>query len=92
MGALMATDYKQPKQLVERISGCFECECKYAIEEPKAYKIRKLTPLECWRLMGISDEDFYKAKQFNSDSQLYKQAGNGIVVPVLEGIFKELFK
>jgi DNA (cytosine-5)-methyltransferase 1 len=91
MGTLMATDYKQPKQLVERIGGCFECECKYAIEEPKAYKIRKLTPLEYWRLMGISDEDFYKAKQFNSDSQLYKQAGNGIVVPVLEGIFKELF-
>lgn len=54
------------------------------------YRIRKLTPLECWRLMGCSDEDFYKAKQFNSDSQLYKQAGNSIVVDVLEGIFYNL--
>lgn len=56
----------------------------------QSYRIRKLTPLECWRLMGCSDEDFYKAKQFNSDSQLYKQAGNSIVVDVLEGIFYQL--
>ena len=54
-------------------------------------KIRKLTPLECWRLMGISDEDFYKAKSVNSNTQLYKQAGNAIVVDVLEEIFKQLF-
>lgn len=60
------------------------------INEPN-YRIRKLTPLECWRLMGCSDEDFYKAKLFNSDSQLYKQAGNSIVVDVLEGIFCNLF-
>lgn len=55
------------------------------------YRIRKLTPKECWRLMGCSEEDFEKAKLFNSDSQLYKQAGNSIVVNVLEGIFKNLF-
>ena len=55
------------------------------------FRIRKLTPLECWRLMGISDEDFYKAEQVNSNTQLYKQAGNAIVVDVLEGIFKQLF-
>ena len=55
-------------------------------------KIRKLTPLECWRLMGFSDEDFRKAKNVGiSDTQLYKQAGNSIVVPVLEAIFRELF-
>lgn len=53
-------------------------------------RIRKLTPRECWRLMGFDDEDFDKAKQVNSDSQLYKQAGNSIVVNVLEEIFKEL--
>jgi len=54
-------------------------------------KIRKLTPLECWRLMGFDDEDFYKAKSVGiSDSQLYKQAGNSIVVNVLEAIFKKL--
>lgn len=54
--------------------------------------IRKLTSLECWRLMGVSDEDFYKAQAFNSNTQLYKQAGNAIVVDVLVEIFRELFK
>ena len=55
-------------------------------------RIRKLTPLECWRLMGFDDEDFYKAQQSGiSNSQLYKQAGNSIVVNVLEKIFKNLF-
>lgn len=55
-------------------------------------RIRKLTPKECWRLMGFDDEDFDKAAQVNSKTQLYKQAGNSIVVNVLEAIFKELFK
>ena len=52
--------------------------------------IRKLTPCECWRLMGFDDEDFYKASKVNSNAQLYKQAGNSIVVNVLEAILKEL--
>lgn len=56
-------------------------------------KIRKITPLECWRLMGFDDKDFYKAKNSGiSNSQLYKQAGNSIVVKVLEKIFLNLFK
>ena len=55
-------------------------------------RIRKLTPKECWRLMGFDDSDFDKAAQVNSNSQLYKQAGNSIVVNVLEEIFKNLFK
>jgi len=54
------------------------------------HRIRKLTPLECWRLMSFSDEDFYKAQAVNSKAQLYKQAGNSIVVKVLEGIFRSL--
>lgn len=86
-------------------------------------RIRKLTPLECFRLMGFSDEDFYKAKYYEcgeakallekypkhfnkkqhrqftqeqrieriSNSQLYKQAGNSIVVNVLEAILGQLF-
>ena len=54
--------------------------------------VRKLTPLECWRLMGFDDEDFYKAQSTgNSNSQLYKQAGNSIVVRALEKIFLNLF-
>ena len=56
------------------------------------YRIRKLTPKECWRLMGFDDEDFEKAEKVNSNTQLYKQAGNSIVVNVLEAIFKGLFK
>lgn len=55
-------------------------------------RIRKLTPKECWLLMGFDDEDFEKASKVNSNSQLYKQAGNSICVPVLMAIFKELIK
>ena len=56
------------------------------------YRIRKLTPLECWRLMGFRDMDYYVAKSAGiSDAQLYKQAGNSIVVTVLEAIFRNLF-
>ena len=53
-------------------------------------RIRKLTPKECWRLMGFDDEDFEKAEQVNSNTQLYKQAGNSIVVNVLEAILTNL--
>lgn len=56
------------------------------------YRVRKLTPLECWRLMGFGDDEFYKAEKVNSNTQLYKQAGNSIVVDVLEGIFLEIIK
>lgn len=55
-------------------------------------KIRKLTPLECWRLMGYFDSDFYKAKKAGlSNTKLYERAGRGIVVPMLEEIFKSAF-
>lgn len=53
-------------------------------------RIRRLTPRETWRLMGFSDDEFNKAQKVNTDSQLYKQAGNSIVVNVLEAIFKEM--
>lgn len=56
-------------------------------------RIRKLTPKECWRLMGISDDDFNKARLSGmSNSQLYKQAGNGICINVFEAILRELIK
>ena len=53
-------------------------------------RIRKLTPKECWRLMGFDDSDFEKAAKINSNTQLYKQAGNSIVVNVLEAILTNL--
>ena len=56
------------------------------------YRIRKLTPRECFRLMGFDDSDFDKAEGNLSNTQLYKQAGNSIVVNVLEEIYKHLFK
>ena len=65
-------------------------------------RIRKLTPLEYWRLQGFDDEDFYKSKEKlnntfykgkdKSSSQLYKQAGNSITVNVLEKILERLLK
>ena len=58
----------------------------------KDLRIRRLTPLECWRLMGFDDADFYRAQAAGiSNTQLYKQAGNSIVVDVLEKIFSNLF-
>ncbi len=54
------------------------------------YRIRKLTPKECWRLMGFTDKQFNLARAINSDTQLYKQAGNSIVVDVLYYLFKNL--
>ena len=61
-------------------------------DEMNNLKIRKLTPKECYRLMGFDDEDFYKAEAVNSNSQLYKQAGNSIVVDVIEKIYENLFE
>lgn len=60
------------------------------MNEDNNLRIRKLTPKECWRLMGRTDEDFEKAKEVCSDTQLYKQAGNSIVVDVLVAIFRNL--
>ena len=60
------------------------------IKEPSSLRIRKLTPKECFRLMGFDDEDFEKAAKVNSNTQLYKQAGNSIVVDVLEHLFDSL--
>lgn len=59
-------------------------------EDMNNLRIRKLTPKECWRLMGFDDIDFDKAAEVNSNTQLYKQAGNSIVVNVLEAILKNL--
>ena len=60
----------------------------YNVDE---WRIRKLTPKECWRLMGYTDEDFEKAKASGTcNSQLYKQAGNAIVKQVLMAIFSQM--
>lgn len=56
------------------------------------YRIRRLTPKECFRLQGYSDEFFEKCQAVNSDTQLYRQAGNTISVPVIQSILERLIK
>ncbi|MBO7357529.1 MAG: DNA cytosine methyltransferase [Lachnospiraceae bacterium] len=78
----LVMEIKMPKELnkwVWEINGT-----KYLI------RIRKLTPRECWRLMTFSDEDFDKAASVNSNTQLYKQAGNAIVKDVIADIIRQL--
>lgn len=73
----------------DAISPVLDTECgrpSYIINS----RIRRLTPLETWRLQGFTDEAFYKAKEVNSDTQLYKQSGNSISVPVIQAIIRNL--
>ena len=62
--------------------------------DPNDYeiRIRKLTPRECYRLMDFDDDQFSRAEKAVSNTQLYAQAGNSIVVNVLVGIFGQLFE
>lgn len=85
--------YQQDRIYDDSLATCVATQCNpyYAIPKEHSLRIRKLIPLETWRLMGFDDEDFYKAEKVCSNSQLYKQAGNSIVVNVLMAIFKELF-
>ena len=69
-----------------------EYNIEHGNKEVENYKLRKLTPKECWRLMGFKDEQFEKAQEICSNTQLYKQAGNSIVVNVLEAIFRQVIK
>ena len=93
------SDRKQGIELEQRLEPNSEGICNTSTSVQKDnlvletnYRIRKLTPKECWRLMAFTDEDFHKAEQVNSNTQLYKQAGNSIVVKVLESIFKQMLK
>lgn len=71
--------------ILARFEGCPQCRLD------SLGRLVRYTPKECWRLMGFSDEDFDKAKKAGlSDSKLYKQAGNSIVVNVLMAIFKQM--
>ena len=118
IGAICATEYKQPKQIIEDnmikmlgllpIKGNEQVRRVYGTDgisptlntmqggnrQPKILeniRIRKLTPKECFRLMGFSDEKFAMVENLVSNTQLYKQAGNSIVVDVLYYILVELY-
>lgn len=76
---------------LDGISPCLNCMGGGGLE-PKIYinkQIRKLTPNECWRLQGFPDWAFERAAKVNSNSQLYKQAGNSVTVNVIEVIAKK---
>lgn len=84
------------RYLVYEPTGILPCLTATEAKLPKlvhvSQGIRKITPREAWRLMGIQDEDYDKAARVNSHSQLYRQAGNAIAVPVLTEIFTNLLK
>ena len=128
MGALVATDYKQPKQIVETNSciqvgdlnhynydemnrvyskeGCSPTlntmqggdRQPRVLEQNEAgvvenFRVRKLTPCECMKLMGFTEEDCANAKNIGvADYQLYKQSGNGIVTNCVELLAEHLYK
>lgn len=71
------------------ISPTLDTGCEVGVVEEEA-RIRKLTPKECFRLQGWADDYFEKAQFVNSDTQLYKQAGNGVTVNVIHEIAKHL--
>lgn len=66
------------------------CEVGVLEVDGKVKRVRKLTPRECFRLQGFPDEYFDRASQVCSDSQLYKQAGNSVTVPVIYEIARRL--
>ena len=72
---------------MDSCGGATECR-RLQMENIPNIRIRKLTPKECFRLQGWTDDYFEKAEFVNSDSQLYKQAGNGVTVNVIEVIAK----
>jgi len=65
-------------------------KCGVVVENNHNIRIRKLIPRECFRLQGLSDDLFEKARAGNSDSQLYKQAGNAVTVNVVYAISKKI--
>ena len=87
-------NFEQPNSKTRRgrvgkgIANTLTTGCNQGVLE-EGYRIRKLTPKECWRLQGYQDWAFEKAEQVNSNSQLYKQAGNSVTVNVIAAIAKE---
>lgn len=100
LGSLSESNYKQTNRVYDieglaptlnTMQGGGRIPLIVVTDESGQKQVRKLTPLECWRLQGFSDEQFYKAKATGmSDSQLYKQAGNAVSVPIVKLIGEHL--
>lgn len=90
-GRVIANGMVSPTLTTEAIPNVLEDNIWELDGELYKIRIRKLTPRECWRLMDFKDDDFEKAESVNSNTQLYKQAGNSIVKNCMCEIFKGLF-
>jgi DNA (cytosine-5)-methyltransferase 1 len=90
-----SVDFEQPNSKTRR--GRVQKQISHTIQTAMipgvllSGRIRRLTPLECFRLQGFDDESFFRAQKVNSDTQLYKQAGNSITVNVLMKIFEKIY-
>jgi DNA (cytosine-5)-methyltransferase 1 len=90
-----SVDFEQPNSTTRR--GRVQKQISHTIQTAMNHgvllsgRIRRLTPLECFRLQGFDDESFFRAQKVNSDTQLYKQAGNSITVNVLMKIFEKIY-
>ena len=83
------------RRVGKQVAQTLTTSCNQGIVEPTVqnFRVRKLTPNECWKLMGLSEEDCANAKNIGiADSQLYKQAGNGIVTNCVELLAEHLYK
>lgn len=89
VGTLCTRDYKEPKQVAIPVANTLLTGESQGVVEPD-FRIRKLTPKECWRLQGFPDWAFDKAQEVNSNSQLYKQVGNSVTVNVISAIAQGL--
>ena len=87
IGALTATDYKEPPKVFKPIEideTMYPNVCK--LKNNRVITVRKLTPRECFRLQGFTDEQFDRIPPEISDTQLYKQAGNSVTIPLVKEI------
>ena len=93
IGALTATDYKEPPKVFKPIEideTMYPNVCK--LKNNRVITVRKLTPRECFRLQGFTDEQFDRIPSEISDTQLYRQAGNSVTVPLVKEIGESIVK
>lgn len=93
IGALTATDYKEPPKVFKPIEideTMYPNVCK--LKNNRVITVRKLTPRECFRLQGFTDEQFDRIPAEISDTQRYRQAGNSVTVPLVKEIGESIVK
>lgn len=93
MGGVSERQYTHPNNIAPTVTAAGHGKVQITKDMAKRYRIRKLTPTECFRLMDVPEADIEKMKNAGiSNAQLYKLAGNSIVVAVLKAIFTKMFE